>query len=69
MKHYDNGCARSEVKVTPANWNTQKAPLKKKWKIYYRYYDPSKKGTSDWGKMIQIRGMNEHKDLVKRQTM
>jgi hypothetical protein len=68
MIHYDNGCHRSEIKVTPANWNTGRASIKKNWKIYYRYYDPSTKGTELWGKMIQIRGMNDEKYLVGRQA-
>lgn len=68
MKHYDNGCYRSEITVTPSNWKTQKASIKKKWKIYYRYYDPTMKGTSNWGRMIQIRGMNDEKDLMTRQA-
>jgi integrase len=68
MKHYANGCARSEIKVTPSNWNTRKASCKKKWKIYYRYYDPVFKGTDLWGKQIQIRGMNDKKDIVGRQA-
>lgn len=68
MIYLKNGCARSEVKVLPANWHTQKASLKRKWKIYYRYYDPAFKGSPQWGVMIQIRGMNEFKDLPQRQA-
>lgn len=66
--NYVNGCSRSEIKVTPANWQTNRASVKKNWKIYYRYYDPATKGTKDWGKMIQIRGMNDDKDLQSRQA-
>jgi site-specific recombinase XerC len=77
MKHYENGCARSEIKVTPAGWDVDMAQasertvarlLKKKWKIYYRYYDPAFKGTKKWGLPVQIRGMNEFKDLERRQS-
>lgn len=70
----NNGCHRSEIKVTPSNWHTpiDKAPAKlitKKWKIYYRYYDPVFKDDPEkWGMMIQVRGMNDIKDLAKRQA-
>jgi len=70
----NNGCSRSEIEVTPGNWNTpsEKAPanlIKKKWKIYYRYYDPAfKNDPAKWGQMIQVRGMNDIKDLAKRQA-
>jgi len=70
----NNGCSRSDIKVTPSNWDmpADKAPAKliaQKWKIYYRYYDPVFKDDPEkWGMMIQVRGMNEIKDLVKRQA-
>lgn len=70
----NNGCHRSEIKVTPSNWNTpvDKAPaklLRTKWRIYYRYYDPVFKNDPDkWGQMIQVSGMNDIKDLAKRQA-
>lgn len=78
MIHLKNGCSRSAIQVTPGNWNidVNKASerliaslLKKKWKIYFRYYDPVFKDDPEkWGKMIQIRGMNDTKDLVQRQA-
>lgn len=78
MIQLKNGCARSEIKVIPSDWNkdvTKLSPkkiealLEAKWKIYYRYYDPVFKEDPDkWGQMIQIRGMNDCKDLVKRQA-
>jgi hypothetical protein len=77
MINLKNGCSRSVIKVTPSNWNIDFkkasdraiAPLiKKRWKIYYRYYDPVFKDDPDkWGQMIQIRGMNDIKDLAERQ--
>lgn len=69
-----NGCSRSEMKVTPGNWDTpaEKAPVKLtrlKWRIYYRYYDPAfKNDPKKWGQMIQISGMNDIKDLALRQA-
>lgn len=69
MIYYSNGCHRSEIKVTPANWKTARASIAKKWKIYYRYYDPAYKGDpTRWGKMFQIRGMNDDKTLAGRQA-
>lgn len=66
MKHFTfNGCARSQVKVTPANWHTAKASVKKLWRIYYRFYDPAH--PEAWGKPKAIRGMNEYTDLKGRQ--
>lgn len=69
----NNGCSRSEIKVTPANWNipADKAPatlIKKRWRIYYRYYDPVFKDTEKWGEEFQITGMNSIKELDKRQA-
>jgi hypothetical protein len=87
----NNGCTRSEISVTPSDWDydfikeLEKASGKPeaekavqrivqrlitaKWKIYYRYYDPVfKDDPVKWGQMIQIRGMNDIKDLVKRQA-
>lgn len=58
-----NGCSRSEIGVIPSNWNTKKASLKKKWIIHYRFYD------GDKVKSVQIRGMNEFKDLQFRQEV
>ena len=76
MIYLPNGCARSEISVTPKNWNVKKpsdstarALIKKKWRIYYRYYDPTCKGTKDWGYMVQIRDMNDVKDLAQRQEL
>jgi integrase len=69
-----NGCSRSEITVTPSNWNTpvEKAPaklIKQKWRIYYRYYDPAfKNDKKRWGQLIQIKGINDIKDLAKRQA-
>jgi hypothetical protein len=70
----NNGCSRSEITVSPSNWNIpiDKAPanlIRKRWKIFFRYYDPAfKNDPTKWGLMIQITGMNSIKDLAKRQA-
>jgi site-specific recombinase XerC len=70
-----NGCSRSEIVVTPSNWNTlpEKASAKlmvAKWRICYRYYDPAFKNNPDkWGQQFQIKGgINAIKDLATRQA-
>lgn len=63
-----NGCSRSAVSVTPKNWKTQKASVKKNWKINYRFYDPAYKSNPKlWGRQITVRGMNDERELEKRQ--
>lgn len=62
-----NGCSRSEISVTPKNWNKATASTKKPWKITYRFYDPAYQFTELWGKQVQIKGMNHLKLLVDRQ--
>lgn len=57
-----NGCFRSEIKVSPANWNSNKDAIKKEWFIWYRFYDGAK------SKLIKIRGMNSIHDLAQRQA-
>lgn len=64
-----HGCARSEIKVLPSNWQSDKARTIIPWKIYYRFYDPATKGTKNWGKQIPLYGMNEYKDLAERQKI
>lgn len=64
-----NGCSRSVISVSPKNWNTTKASVKKKWKIHYRFYDPAYKNDPKlWGKQFPIRGMNKFKELLQRQA-
>lgn len=68
MEQLKNGCARSPITVTPSNWNTAKASIKKNWKITYRYYDPAFKNDPElWGKQFPVRGMNRFKSLEQRQ--
>lgn len=64
-----NGCSCSEISVTPKNWKTIKANVKRQWRIIYRFYDPAFKGTKKWGKQIPVKGMNEYHDLADRQAI
>lgn len=69
MHPLPNGCTRSSISVTPKNWSTAKAPIKKAWRIHYRFYDPAFKDNPElWGKQVLIRsGINRLKDLAQRQ--
>ncbi|HWI93231.1 MAG TPA: hypothetical protein VNT20_18260 [Flavisolibacter sp.] len=69
MIHLPNGCKCSELKVSPSNWQTPRASLRKKWYIYYRYYDPEYKETYPKGKLRVIKGMNDAPTLEKRQKL
>ncbi|RYE32379.1 MAG: hypothetical protein EOP48_31075, partial [Sphingobacteriales bacterium] len=64
-----NGCKCSEPKVSPSNWESPKASLKKNWYIYYRFYDPSEKEKYPKGKLRIIKGMNEAKTVGERQEI
>jgi site-specific recombinase XerC len=64
-----NGCECNEPKVSPSNWESPKAPLKKNWYIYYRYYDPMEKAKYPKGKLRIIKGMNEAKTVSERQEI
>lgn len=66
-----NGCYRSEIKVTPANWRTTKASVKVPWRIHYRFYDPEFKDHPKLkkGKQGLIRGMNHVNTLEERQAI
>lgn len=69
MKQLSSGCYRSNITVSPANWNTKRASMNKYWRISYRFYDPALKDHPEFtkGKKIEIWGLNEHKDLEVRQ--
>jgi len=64
-----NNCSCTELKVSPKNWNTAKASLKRPWIIYYRFYDPSIPHTpgTKKGKLKIIKGMNQFTTLKARQ--
>lgn len=71
MKLLCNGCSRSDIAVTPKNWNSPKASIKRKWRIYYRFYDPAFRDEPKYkkGKMVAIRGMNKFYTLEERQSI
>jgi integrase len=66
-----NGCYRSEIKVTPTNWHTTKASVKRPWRIHYRFYDPAFKDHPKFkkGKQVPIKGMNHVNTLEERQAI
>lgn len=66
-----NGCYRSEIKVTPTNWHTVKASVKRNWRIHYRFYDPAFKDHPKYkkGKQVPIKGMNHASTLESRQEI
>lgn len=49
--------------VSPSNWKTSKASIKKAWMIHYRFYDPETNGM----KQVIIKKMNKFKTLLERQ--
>ncbi len=69
MIYLNDGSYCSELKVSPKNWQTLKASLKKEWYIYYRFYDPKFKTDPRFkkGKLILLKGMNAFKSLKDRQ--
>ena len=72
MKILLNGCHYSKISVTPTNWNTKKASLKKPWKIHYRFYDPAFKDDPKYKgglKQVAIRGINTFHTLDERQAI
>ena len=60
---FSENCYRSDVKVTPADWNTSRASTKKNWAIYYSF---TFNGVT---KQVQVKGMNAYKNLKDRQTV
>lgn len=48
-----NGYGRSNFTVVPKNWKSDRASVKKQWRIYYRFYD-----MEGGKKQIPINGMN-----------
>ncbi|HEY1199503.1 MAG TPA: hypothetical protein VGE79_00910, partial [Niastella sp.] len=64
--HLLYGCYRTEISVTPSNWQTQKASLRKPWTIWYRFRDPEH---PDHKGAIRIKGMNDEHVLEERQKV
>jgi hypothetical protein len=59
-----NGCQYTQPYISPANWKSLKASIKKPWFIRFTFYDPIHRPE---GKEIKWEGMNGHKTLAARQ--
>ena len=68
MEQLPNGCRCSEILVTPTNWKKTGASVKKDWRIYYTFYDPSEKVKYPHGKQKVVKGMNKCKTLAERRA-
>ncbi len=66
MLQLPNGCTCSDPTVTPANWKTSGASIKKNWRVTYRFRDPSFKEQYPNGKLVGIKKMNRFKTLGER---
>lgn len=65
------GCWCSYPCVTPDNWKTTKASIRKDWRIHYRFYDPKitdPKTGKVKPKQVTIQSMNKYTDLKQRQA-
>lgn len=49
-----NGCRCSEIKVSPANWNSAGGNTKKPWRVHYRFYDPTVRDAAGKVKPLQV---------------
>lgn len=65
MLKLPNNCKCSVPCVNPSNWKTVKASTSKIWYISYRFYDPLSEKFPN-GKLVIIKGMNCHKDVISR---
>lgn len=70
MKVLPSGCYRSEISISPKNWNTTRASIKKPWRLHYRFYDPEFKDNPAFkkGKQRAVRTMNIYHTLEMRQA-
>lgn len=70
MHSLPNGCSCSQIQVHPKNWESSAAPLKKRWYIYYRFYDPNFRSNPKFkkGKLKMIESMNKYRTLAERQA-
>lgn len=55
-----------ELTVFPSNWKNKNASVKKPWYIFFRFFDPLHKDRYPNGKLVPIRGMNDHNCAGKR---
>ncbi|HRE52209.1 MAG TPA: tyrosine-type recombinase/integrase [Flavitalea sp.] len=56
-----NGNYYTDLSVNPKNWKSVKAPTRKPWFIFYRFYS-----TDGQNKLVTIRGMNVYKTQLER---
>ena len=63
-------CWYSGIQVYSANWNTTRAPMREKWYIWYRFYDPAFSSEKNKGvkKIIIKAGINDYLDREDRQA-
>ncbi len=66
MIYLPNESRCSELNVTPKNWKSPQASIKRNWFISYRFYDPTQLKRWPKGKLIIIKGMNCFKKLGER---
>jgi integrase len=59
-----NNCKIGKIGVTPKNWHTPQANIKKDWRIFYEFYPDCNLKESQ---QVVIRGMNKYKTLSQRQ--
>lgn len=53
-----NDCYVAKIAVSPSDWDTNPLSVDLDWKIFYRFKDPQFLDKYEYGKMIQVRGMN-----------
>lgn len=58
-----NGCSRSNLNVTPQNWQSPGASTDINWFVSYRFYD------RDGSRHVFLRNMNKYKNLKTRQAV
>lgn len=64
MHPLPNGCHRSNIIVSPSNWKTDKASVKKRWQCKYRFYSRGGEST-----MITISPPNRITDYLTRKRV
>jgi integrase len=68
MKLLFNCCSRSDIAVSPQNWKAKNVNINKRWRVYYRFFDPAFKDDPErWGKQFASWDMNQFKDRADRQ--
>lgn len=60
-----DGCQCTQPYISPANWQSSKASVKKPWSLRFIFYDPIRRPN---GKSINWEGMNGQKTWETRQA-